>query len=116
MSDDWQWPDGQRLFARDGAPAGVRFGDQGPERALPQAGTDNAGRTEARGDKSAEQVPGFLHLRSAALFLDPADAQTFADELFALHQRYQLKRGAKRYGMLLDLVPLDRPVDKRSEP
>jgi hypothetical protein len=60
--------------------------------------------------------PGQLQLRSAALFLDPADAQTFADELAALHARYQLKRGAKRYGMRLDLVPLDRPVDVAGGP
>ncbi|MFB9994933.1 hypothetical protein ACFFLM_23565 [Deinococcus oregonensis] len=64
----------------------------------------------------AERVPGLVQVRSAALFLDADDAQSFADELFELQQRYQLKRGAKRYGLLLDLVPLDQPTDQPREP
>lgn len=56
-----------------------------------------------------------IRLRDASLFLDPADAEAFAGELLALHDRYRLKRGARRYGLLLDLVPLDRPVDPPGE-
>ncbi|WP_084051157.1 hypothetical protein [Deinococcus hopiensis] len=64
------------------------------------------------GAEPVEHIPGLLQIRSAALFLDPADAEAFAEELFELHQRYQSKRGAKRYGILCDLVPLGRPVDQ----
>lgn len=58
-----------------------------------------------------EQPAGLLRLRSAALFLDPEDAENFAADLWALHERYQGQRGKKRYGLRLDLVPLERPVD-----
>ena len=60
-------------------------------------------------------VSGVLQLRSAAIFLDPEDADALARELVELHDRYQQKRGAKRYGLLLDLVPLDRPADPTTD-
>jgi len=62
-----------------------------------------------------ERVSGILQLRSAAIFLDPEDADALARELVELHDRYQGKHGSKRYGLLLDLVPLDRPVDTATD-
>ena len=60
-------------------------------------------------------VSGVLQFRSAAIFLDPEDADALARELVEMHDRYQRKRGAKRYGLLLDLVPLDRPIDPSTD-
>ena len=49
--------------------------------------------------------------QTAALYLTPADARELAAELDALNRKYEGRQGPKRYGLILGLVPLTRPVD-----
>ena len=62
--------------------------------------------------------PAAYFTQSAALYLTPADAQELADELDALNRKYERRkaqsakaRGPRRYGLILGLTPLPRPVD-----
>lgn len=49
--------------------------------------------------------------QSAALYLTPAEAEELAADLDALNRKYAGRQGPKRYGLLLGLTPLSRPVD-----
>ena len=55
--------------------------------------------------------PAAYFTQSAALYLTPADAQELANELDALNRKYEGRKGPKRYGLILGLTPLPRPVD-----
>ncbi|RJF72333.1 ArsR family transcriptional regulator [Deinococcus cavernae] len=55
--------------------------------------------------------PTAYFTQSAALYLTPAEAEELAAELDTLYQRYEGRSGPKRYGLILGLTPLSRPVD-----
>lgn len=60
---------------------------------------------------SEEEVPGTFFTQSAALYLTPAEAAELANELEAINRKYEGRKGPRRYGMILGLTPLSRPVD-----
>lgn len=71
------------------------------------------GATELPGDGPGDgpAEPTTLQMHSAALYLSPDDAEALVAELTELYGRYHLKQGSRRYGLMLALTPLKRPVD-----
>lgn len=76
---------------------------------LDEAGALTWGTAQAP-DLSPEH-PAAYFTQTAALFLTPAEAAELTGELGALSRKYAGRRGPKRYGMILGLTPLGRPVD-----
>ncbi len=65
---------------------------------------------------STEAAPADAHpaaclIQSGALYLSPAEAEALAAELDALYRNYGNRRGPQRFGLLLGLTPMLRPVD-----
>lgn len=66
---------------------------------------------EKQAQQAREAALPLLHVHSSALFLTPADASALADELCEVFRKYHGRQGPQRYGMILGLTPMTRPVD-----
>lgn len=55
--------------------------------------------------------PAAYFIQTGALYLNPAEAEALANELEALFHKYDGRWGRGRYGLILGLTPMTRPVD-----